>query len=278
MRPAAFQKVPRDPGSSIRVFRREEAVFSFLLHVHPELELTLITAGGGLRYLGETIERYGPGDVVLVGSDVPHTWMSTESGPQAAIVVQFDEPLAHLIDAAPELAPARRLLESGPAVVFDAPQSVRREIAALERASGVERLARLLRLLAELPGLSRRPVAAGRTTGAGRSVIADVCRFVQERHGDDIRRAEAAAVAHMSESAFSRYFSRTTGRPFIRYVNEVRIAASCDRLLDSGEPVTAVAHAVGFRNLSNFNRQFVGIVGMSPRAFRRGHESASSRP
>jgi len=271
MRTVAFQKVLREQGSSARVFRREAADFPFLLHVHPEVELTLISSGAGLRYIGETVERYGPGDLVLVAPDVPHTWLSTELGLQSAIVVQFADPVTQLIAAAPELASTRRLLDRSPAVVFEAPTSIIGELTVLERSVGVDRLQRLVGVLASLAELSVRMIPAGRTAGEGRTVINDVCRFIQESHPTDVRRADAARVAHMSESSFSRYFSRVTGRSFSRYLNEVRVAAACDRLLETADPISSIAYDVGFRNLSNFNRRFGQLIRTSPRAYRAAH-------
>lgn len=47
-------------------------------HFHPDCELTLILKSYGQRQVGDCIENFGPGDLVLVGSNLPHVWKNDE--------------------------------------------------------------------------------------------------------------------------------------------------------------------------------------------------------
>ena len=70
-----FEKVA--PGSSSFVaFERRDPDFPFYWHYHPEYELTLIVDSQGQRLVGDGIADYGPGDLVLIGPNVPHSWRS----------------------------------------------------------------------------------------------------------------------------------------------------------------------------------------------------------
>ena len=85
----------------------------------------------------------------------------------------------------------------------------------------------------------------------------------------DIRLSKAAHLAHMSESTFSKYFRRASGMTFSSMVKRLRVAHA-RRLLDTTDlPATKVAEASGYHNLSNFNRQFLAEVGMTPSAYRK---------
>ncbi len=69
-------------------------------------------------------------------------------------------------------------------------------------------------------------------------------------------------------SAFSRYFRRHTGVPFVQYVNRLRINLACQLLMSGELNITDICYQVGFNNLSNFNRQFLLLKEMSPSRWR----------
>ena len=79
---------------------------------------------------------------------------------------------------------------------------------------------------------------------------------------------DAARHVGLSPKSFSRFFKKNTGKPFIQYVNELRVGLACRRLMQSEASVSEICYATGFRNLSNFNRQFRDRKGLSPREFR----------
>jgi len=89
---------------SIMVFERSDTVFAPFWHFHPEIELTLITSGQGIRFVGDNIERYHAGDLVLIGENLPHHWVSQATDsvkPQEAVVVQFQRQLLQATAAVP---------------------------------------------------------------------------------------------------------------------------------------------------------------------------------
>jgi AraC-like DNA-binding protein len=64
-------------------------------------------------------------------------------------------------------------------------------------------------------------------------------------------------------------FKQATGRCFIEFVNRLRISKSCELLADGDKPVTDVCFESGFNNISNFNRRFQQLKGMTPSHYRR---------
>ncbi|MGY8719009.1 MAG: helix-turn-helix domain-containing protein [Verrucomicrobiia bacterium] len=85
---------------------------------------------------------------------------------------------------------------------------------------------------------------------------------------NEFRLEDAAKLVGMSTKSFSRFFRKNTGMSFIPFVNELRVGLACRLLMQTDSSVAEVCYAAGFRNLSNFNRQFRGRKAISPREFR----------
>jgi AraC-like DNA-binding protein len=95
-----------------------------------------------------------------------------------------------------------------------------------------------------------------------------VLSYLGKNLSQELRETELAELAGQSVSAFSRYFRRHTGVPFVQYVNRLRINLACQLLMSGELNITDICYQVGFNNLSNFNRQFLSLKGMSPSRWR----------
>jgi AraC-like DNA-binding protein len=277
---ARIERISTGASASFLCRRRTDARFGFTWHFHPELELTLIVHSRGRRFVGDSIEPYEDGDLVLLGPDLPHTWHSDpgRKGRHEAVFCQFSREFlgAGFIEA-PELAAVDRLLgfsARGLRFTGRTQKAVARRMEGLDRLQGLARLAALLEILDELarsrdvrPLSGRRWVPGHRPGDAER--IDRVCRFLNERCLDRVSLAEAAQVAHLSIPAFCRMFRRTTGKTLVGYLNELRTGEACRELIETERPVSEIAFGSGFNNLSNFNRRFRAQKGLSPRDYRR---------
>lgn len=253
--------------------------------------MTLIVRGSGLRFVGDSIEAFEAGDLVLLAGGVPHTWQSHDGVRDAeSICIQF--PPALLGDAAdagpaawsglPELSGLRRLLktatrglciQSGPTHAA----AVRHMTAAAAAPAGSA--VRLIGLLSALEALASTPTAwrplsdvapVKSDDAAARAVRRVLDRLRQSlAAGEVFTQADAAALVGRSPASFSRFFRRHVGRSFVRYVNEWRVGLACRSLVQGDADVTTIAFDCGFGNLSNFNRRFRQIKGTTPGAIRR---------
>jgi AraC-like DNA-binding protein len=280
---AMVEKVILPAESSYKFEVRDDPCFKFEWHFHSEYELTLILNSRGRRFVGDSIDDYRGGDLVLVGPNLPHTWCSTTDhrrcGRHKAIVVQFaDSFLGEGFFARPELQDVGRLLKrSAVGLCFErctARDYVTRQICRMGEIHGLDRLLALLTVLAQLTRLyDARPLASTKFLPnlnlTNKCRIDRACTYINNNFAESISLHDVARVAHMSPSAFSHFFRRTVGRNFIDYVNEIRVGHSCGLLSGSDWPITQVAYASGFPNLSNFNRRFLRLKKMTPKAYRR---------
>ncbi len=268
-----------DPGgqASFICRRFQLPAFPFTWHVHPELELTLIVRGRGRRFVGDSIEAFAEGDLVLLGPNLPHTWHSRPGRRVESVVIQFrrdclgdgffDSPEANRIDRLFSRA-ARGVRFTGQARLKAAQRM--REI---DHASGMRRVTLLLDTLESLArcrgGVELSSEAfADDLRVEDRTRIDRVCRFINDHYTEPITQAQAAASIHMSPAAFSRFFKRLTRKTFVDYLHEIRIGRACRALIETDQPITDVCFESGFGNLSNFNRVFKRLKGVSPRAYR----------
>jgi AraC-like DNA-binding protein len=280
---AAFEQIETAAEVSWKAHRRAEEHFDFHWHFHPEYELTLITAGAGRRFVGDSIEEYAPGDLVLTGPDLPHTYASEESSALAeAVVCQFrPDFLGQELFAGPDLAPIGTMLaRASSGLCFPAPRlaAIDATLRGLPERPGPERTIDLLRVLLHLARSGNiRPLASPgyRPTlnHATRDRLDAICRYLQARYPEPVMLSEVARVAHLSPAACSRFIHRTMGRTLTEYLNELRIGAACRLLAETDRQVAEIATTCGYPNLANFNRQFRRLKGTTPRSYRDAFRS-----
>ena len=77
--------------------------------------------------------------------------------------------------------------------------------------------------------------------------------------------AKVADVASMTRNAFCKYFKKRTNKTYVQFLNEIRVEQACKLLLSQTDMnIAEIAEQCGFRNMSNFNRQFKSIKKMTP--------------
>ncbi len=280
---AHLEKVRSSPTSFV-AFERRDPSFPFVWHYHPEFELTLIVESQGQRLVGDAIADYGPGDLVLLGPNLPHSW---RSGPvradggalHRAVVVQFlPEFLGGGFFGREEMKPVGQLLERACCgLAFSSTPAglgVARNLANITSQSPARRLITLLSILVDLSGEAG---AERLSTGNLRPVcraedqqrINVICSHLDQRFCDKIDYHQLASSVHLDLASLCRFFKRATGRTITAYVNELRVCAAVQLLRDTDLSVLEVGLRVGFGNYSNFNRQFKRMKGFGPRMLRR---------
>lgn len=265
------EQVRPDAASSLAVEAQDVAAWPFHWHQHPEYELTLIEAGRGTRQVGDHVGRFAPGDLVLLGPGLPHTWTSDRGcGRCRAIVVKFPAALATALG--PEGRDLRRLLARAACglACADAAEAVAELRAMPATRSPAGRLGRLLVALAALDSADGTTLAAAPPAAAAHDPrLARVLALVHAQADGPLPAGRAARLVGMHPAAFSRWFVRRLGSNWLRYVAEVRVSLACRLIGEQGQDITAAALAAGFASLSSFNRWFRRIRGISPRQWRR---------
>lgn len=104
--------------------------------------------------------------------------------------------------------------------------------------------------------------------GKSDSVIRPALEYIAEHYSENITVAHLAECVHLSESYFMNRFRKQVGLSAVEYISHFRIDTACRELIGTKKSVLEIAFDCGFRNISNFNRQFRKITGCSPSEYR----------
>src|SRR5690554_4142723 len=261
-------------------------------HNHVELEFQHILKGSGTRFIGDSIETFYSGDLVLVGSHLPHVWRSDKiyyENPELrteVILTQFTKDFAgkDFLDL-PEMLGVKELINDavmGLQIIGATREIISKRLMGLIELEGGERLLEFIKILhyvaktKEYRKLSTVGfMASYQSKGSDR--INKVFDFIMNNFTEDISLAETAEIAHMNETAFCRYFKSVTLKTFTEFVNEVRVGYACKLLLHEKLNVASVGYESGFKNVSYFNRVFKHTIGVTPLEYKRRHKPDISR-
>lgn len=284
MRVLPFQ-IPKTADESFRVQIDRESYFYDILHQHPEIQITTIVSGTGTLVQGDYLGRYSPGDVFLIGSNVPHVLKSDKAyydhqpGLEShAISIFFDtNSLGPEFFNLSELKKVSALLQNS-GKGFRLHGTTKRDIAELLRSiRHKDGLPRVLAFLSILDLLSDGNELEDLATANPQYILDEhqgnrlkaVMQFTLDQYQRNIRLEEVAGLVHMTPASFCRFFKLRTRKTYINFLNELRIFHACELLEQSDRTVLEVCFESGFMNLSNFNRKFKQIKGCSPSTFRQ---------
>jgi AraC-like DNA-binding protein len=279
-----YEKVVPPADGSFAIVDKRARAFDGKYHFHPEIEITLIERGVGRRVVGDNIDAFARGDLVLLGSNLPHQYVTEpQSPPQpdtpvaAAKVIQFRPDLFHdALLRLPEFARVAAMLKRaarGLCFGDETAERSRQIIVRLFAARGSQRLLLLLELLDTLSLDARAaPIAsAGYSTNITprEGDLTDrALQYLGRRYAEPVTLAHLCDHLHVAPATCTRLLRKSVGRSFKTLLHEIRISHACRMLLETSRPISDAAYASGFQNLSNFNRHFKKLKGCTPRGYR----------
>ena len=283
-----YYQPPDLAGESFRLLEVQGHASGCSWHYHPEFQLSCVLSGRGERVVGDSVCPIKAGEVTLLGANLPHVWRYDDRAPDLCethiIVIHFrDEFLGSEFFRKPEARDIRLLMARaslGLQAQGESREQAARIICAMRQSSGFQRVLELLAVLHLLAGSSELTELC--STGFN-AFSADlqverlrrVCDHIQRHFHEHLDRDAVARIAHLSPSAFSRFFKAGTGKTFQEFVTEVRVGYACRHLLEAEFNVTEIALRCGFADVSTFDRSFHRVKKMSPREFRRRIESVT---
>ena len=274
------------PGinSYLSLIERDDAFFKAPFHFHPEMELVYIVESYGKRIIGDNIEPFAEGDMIFIGSNLPHVWMNDEifykdlSHLKArAIVLYFNKNIFskgfYDMKEAAKINDFFQNAEKGIRITGQTKEIVAKKLKTLLQKKDFEKIVGLFEILQILS--QSKNISFITSDGYNAQLkhsetdrLSNVYKYVQQNFKDNISLGTIADISNLTPQSFCRLFKKRTGKSFVEYLNEVRIAAACKYLLDTDWSISEIGYNCGYKTVSNFNKLFKSITGSSPKAYR----------
>lgn len=277
-------RLPKDFDKSFVVFNEKGRFFPCPWHYHPEYELVLVLKSSGRRMVGDHIGYFKEGDLVFMGSMLPHVWVNDPvylngkaNHPADAIVIHFkDDFLGKDFFNAPEMEKMKNFLslsKRGMAIKGKMRTRINAIMKEMLPLDGIRRLSSLLIIFELLSSNSEyellaTPEFVNHPEEKGSSRLGEVMEYIMRNFDEDITLSKVASLANMGLTTFCNFFKENYRVTFVEYLNIIRVGHACKLLSTQELTVAEIAYSCGFNTLANFNRQFKKYKGMTPSKYK----------
>lgn len=227
---------------------------------HSALNIALVRHGVFTYRTEDSRVVLGPGDLLLGNVSQSYECLHEHTDGDVCVCFEFSERAVHAVAESLNLRNPRVRPSQG----LGRRELTLHVVRALQAPSMEEAaLALLAKVLSE--GVPEPTVAK---TAARQRRIGDVLSFMDARFDDALGLGDFAKIAGMSPYHFIRVFRAYVGMTPHQYLTRLRLMRSAEALLATNAPITHLALASGFRDLSHFNHSFKEAFGQSPQQFR----------
>lgn len=254
-------------------------------HYHEELELIYFKAGEGTQFIGDSINRFRSGDVILVGANLPHYWRFDQDyfqdgGKSADVyVIHFR---ASFLGASfleiPENRELKKLINHssrGLQISLPNNRNIINLIIKTENSTGHKRLLYFLEALFEISNhnQSLKPIASigfkYNYLNEEQEQIQAIYNYTLYNYKRKITLAEISEVAKVSTNTFCKFFKSRSRKNYTDFVNEIRVGQACKLLIENKLRINEVCFESGFNNFASFHKCFKKTMGKSPLQYQK---------
>ena len=278
-------RVPKEVQQSFTVRRDVVLYFYNRWHYHPELELVHIEQGSGTQFVGDSIENFQSGDLLLIGPNLPHYWRCDEKyfkgdtnlSAQATVVHVLPELFGDTFLNLPENKTITDLLkraQSGMKLYGETAEKVKSLMQGLldnSRSNPIISILEILETLAlctEVKVLSKT-YYPHEPDPNDTDRINEIYKYSVSNFQKKITIEEIAEIANISPNSFCRYFKSRSRKTYSQFLLELRVGHACKLLQEEKLSVAQVCFESGFNNFANFNKYFKMIAGKSPLQYQK---------
>lgn len=254
-------------------------------HFHHLCELVWVEKSFGKRVVGDSVDNFEDGDLVLMGPHLPHIWQNDEifhrkkKGYRVkSTVIYFPSNfLSSLTDEQDILKPSEELINRasrGLRFIGNTNQQVSEILATISGEKGFKKIIFFLQVIEILSHSKEYDYLASvsfknnydeKDTGR----IDKVYKYLMQNFHRDISLEEIAAICNMTPNSFCRFFKSRAQKSLVQFLNELRIGHACKLLQNEDYSIADVCYESGYNNTANFNKCFKSVTNETPSSYRQ---------
>lgn len=273
-------KIPKSESESL-IYQEDKGLYFYdKLHQHKEIQISYIVKGEGILILGDSVNTYKEGDIILIGSNLPHVFKSDLSNKKKSFMMTlffrkdsfgndfFNFNLFEKLIPLFEKSKHGFKITSNKKELFD-------YFKQLNSALKIEQFILFFNIInlinqSKTQLLSSFIYPKDYSNHEGKR-MRDVFEYSLNNFSENISLSDIAEKANMTNNAFCRYFKQRTNKSYIQFLTEIRIDHAAKLLIKNTDlSVIEIATLSGFNNISNFNRKFKRLKNTSPLKYKLG--------
>ncbi len=276
---AELEKLLFDEGGGFRAGFINET--GGLWHFHPEFELVLHIKSNGTRIVGDSVELFDHYDMVLIAGNIPHSWNYFKQDaalPDKHGIIMHFKPgsLGDKLLSQHEMHSVKELFteaDRGIRFPIEVAQQAEKYLVQMINDKGIDKMIDFFWLLKLMCNSDEKGYLCSENykqvfDERGNKKMTLVYTYIRENYFKHISLEKISKVAHLTPITFSRFFKKNCSTGFVEYLNKVRTNKACYLLRETEYHVHDIAAECGFGSISNFNKQFRKMEGVSPREYR----------
>ena len=276
-----FHIVPKALDNAFSIRHDVIPHFGTAWHYHPEIELHYLIKGEGVRFIGDNIGNFQQGDMILMGSNLPHTWKrsftnSSEENVEALVLHFHPECLGKdflNVSETQGINKLNELAKNGLIIQGKSKEQIRQLMWEMKPESGLNKIIYLLRIFnillenQEYEILSNS-IEYSKLNKLDETRVDKIFSYTLKNFKDKISIENIARLTNLSVTSFCRYFKMTANKSYFDFLTEVRLNHACRLILETDYTIQHIALDSGFENTSNFYRHFKNVKGITPKEYK----------
>lgn len=235
-----------------KVIRASRPLLTQAWHYHPEIELCFTATSQGKRFMGNNISNYAEGDLVLIGSNLPHGFTTSKKTEQYVFQFKMDF-LGETFFNTKELRQILSMLKQANRGIQFFGNTQERASFLIEEVltnRGFNKLIKLLELLHYLSLSKERKIICPETYSININIkqlgrVKSVLKYIENNFQKNINISTASKHINLTEAAFYKFIKKHTNKKFTAILNEYRIDHATKLLTNSDFTVAEICYKSG---------------------------------